>query len=481
VSTADRCFPALAADRCLAALAAVRCVAALAALATTAACAGPGASGTPLQLPQPGAGRPELLALVSVLGLDPSHYLGESPAMPTLAALARAGVLGMAVESVAPAAEYPAHATIVTGRSPAGHGIVADRRLGDRGVRRARYSHASLLRAPTLWQVAGEAQRAVAALGWPTTTGAAIPMLLPDVDGAGAGRTWIDHLRGSATPQLLELARESGGANAAAAEPGPARDAVLVGVACRLAKTAQPPGLLLLRLEQTRAPIALAGPDAPQTRAAFGSVDVELARLLGCLAESGRLAGSAIVVVGDHGSIPVHTVVAPNAVLAAAGLLTPDPKSEGLLGWAALARSNGGSAFVYADGEDAALLARRALDLEATRTRSFHVVPAAQMLGEGADPAAWFGLEAEPGYAFSDAAQGATLAPAARRAAGGYLPERTEMDVGFVAWGRGLRSGVRVPHMSLADVAPTLAALLGVELAGAEGRALVGLLEANGR
>ncbi len=460
---------------------AFRCLAVLAALAAAIACTGPGRSGTPLRLPQPGAGRPELLALVSVAGLDPSRYLGEEPSMPTLAALARAGVLAAAVESVAPAAEYPAHATIVTGRLPAGHGIVADHRLGDRGVRRALYSHASLLRAPTLWQAAGEAQRAVAALGWPTTVGAAIPMLLPDVDGDGADRAWIDRLRGAATPQVEKLAQEAGGAGAAAAEPGPGRDAVLVDVACQLAKAARPPGLLLLRLEQTRAPIAFAGPDAPETHAAFASADALLARLLGCLDASGRLASSAVVVVGDHGSIPVHTVVAPNAVLAAAGLLTPDPGSESLLGWAALSRSNGGSAFVYADGEDDALLARRALDLEATRTRGFHVVPAAQMLAEGADPAAWFGLEAEPGYAFSDAARGAVLVPAARRAAGGYLPDRTEMDVGFVAWGRGLRSGVRVPHMSLADVAPTLAVLLGVELAESDGRALVGLLEANGR
>jgi hypothetical protein len=35
--------------------------------------------------------------------------------------------------------------------------------------------------------------------------------------------------------------------------------------------------------------------------------------------------------------------------------------------------------------------------------------------------------------------------------------------------------------MSLADVAPTLAALLGVELAETEGHALVGLLDAKGR
>jgi hypothetical protein len=463
---------------------AARCLAPfalLAALLPGAACTGTGGAAAPVQLPQPAAGRPDLLALISVAGLDPARYRGDAPGMPTLAALAREGVLALAVESVAPAAEYPAHATLVTGRRPAAHGIVADRRLGDHGVRRAHYSHASLLRARTLWQATGEARRPVAALGWPTTIGAAIPILLPEVDGAGVGRTWIDRLRGAATPQILEFAREAGGESAAAATPGPSRDAVLVDVACRLVKASNPPGLLLLRLEQTRAPIALAGSDAPETRAAFAAVDGELARLLGCLAEVGRLASSAVVVVGDHGSIPVHTLLAPNAVLAAAGLLTPDPKSGKLLGWMAVARSNGGSAFVYADGEDDALLARRALEIEARRTGAFRVISAAQMLEQGADPAAWFGLEAAPGYAFSDAARGAALAPSALRAIGGYLPDRTGMDVGFVAWGRGLRSGVRVPRMSLADVAPTLAALLGVELAEAEGHALVGLLEAQGR
>jgi predicted AlkP superfamily pyrophosphatase or phosphodiesterase len=458
---------------------AARCAALLAALLSAAACTG--AKRSALLLPQPGGGRPELLAVISVAGLEPALYLGDAPAMPTLATLARAGVLALSVESVAPAAEYPAHATLVTGRLPAAHGIVADQRLGERGVRRARYSHASLLRAQTLWQVAPEAQRPVAALAWPTTLGAAIPMLIPESDGAAGGPGWLERLRGAATPQLVDFAREAGGASPAAAAPGAARDAVLVGVACRLASAANPPGLLLLQLEQTRAPIVLAGPDAAETRAAFAAVDGELARLLGCLSEAGRLASSALVVVGDHGSIAVHSVVAPNAALASAGLLTPDPSSDGLVGWSALARSNGGSAFVYAEGEDEALLARRALELAARRTGAFSVVPAAEMLGQGADPAAWFGLEAEPGYAFSNAATGAMLAPAAARAAGGYLPDRTEMDVGFVAWGRGLRSGVRVPRMSLADVAPTLAALLGVELAETEGHALVGLLDAKGR
>jgi len=456
---------------------------ALAALAPSLACSGPrGGGAPPIELPTPptGAGRPELLVLVSIAGLVPGRYRGDAPAMPTLATLAREGVAADAVVGVAPAAEYPAHATLVTGRRPAAHGIVADRRLGDRGVRRARYSHASLLRAPTLWQAATDAKRSVAALGWPTTVGAAIPDLLPDVDAPSRGEGWLDSLRGAATPRTLELAREAGGADAAAAAPGAGRDAVLVSVACRLAAAPSPPSLLLLHLGGPRETLASAGVDAPETRAAFAAADAELARLLRCLSAAGRLATSAVAVVGDHGEIPIHTVVAPNALLAEAGLLTPDPSSTGLLSWSALARSNGGSAFVYADSEEDALLARRALDAAAARTGAFRIVPAAQMIGQGADPAAWFGIEAEPGYGFSDDAVGAAVVPAAVRAVGGYLPDRAEMDAGFVAWGRGVRRGVRVPRMSQADVAPTLARLVGLDLKEAEGRALVGLLEVPG-
>jgi predicted AlkP superfamily pyrophosphatase or phosphodiesterase len=456
-------------------------LAALLGFGTASACAGLGSREPALRLPAPlGRGRPEILAVVSIAGLVPARYRGEPPEMPTLAALAREGVAADGVVGVAPAAEYPAHATLVTGRLPAAHGIVADRRLGDHGVRRARYSHASLLRAPTLWQAAADAERGVAALGWPTTVGASIPFLLPDVDGPARGESWLESLRGAATPQALELARAAGGADAGAAAPGAARDAVLVEVACRLAAEPKPPALWLLRLAQTREATRRAGLDAPETRAAFAEADTRVARLLDCLEQAGRLATSAVVVVGDHGEIPVHTAVAPNAMLASAGLLTPDPRSGGLVSWSALARSNGGSAFVYAEDEDDALLARRALESGAARTGAFRIVPAAELLGRGADPAAWFGLEAEPGYAFHDAADGPELAPSAARAAGGYLPERAEMDAGFVAWGRGLRRGVRVPRMSQADVAPTLARLVGLELAEADGRALVGLLESPG-
>ena len=463
-----------------------RAPAALAALCATLAAACVGPSGGPtsvewLQIPTLAgpAARPAVVVLVSLSGLTPERYTGGAAAsMPALVALARAGVSADGVEGVMPASTYPAHATLVTGELPAAHGITSDHLLGPQGVRSARFNHVTNLRKPTLWQRASEAGRTVATLAWPTTVGAEVALRLPDLEPQRSGDSWLGVLADAATPALLEAARTAGGAEPAANAPGPARDQVLVSVACTLLELSQPPGLLLLRLSQTEQPLLDFGPGSPEADAAFASADAELARLFGCLLRGPARDASALLVAGDHGFAPVHSVIAPNAALARAGLLTPVPAvGTSVARWSAIARSNGGSAFVYAQKEHDAVLARTALEREAAKSGAFRVVGADELLRVGADPDAWFALEAEPGFDFDNTALLPVLASAARRGASGYLPTRAEMDAGFVAWGRGLRARVRVPRLRQLDVAPTAARLLGVELGAVSGRPLIGALE----
>jgi hypothetical protein len=152
-------------------------------------------------------------------------------------------------------------------------------------------------------------------------------------------------------------------------------------------------------------------------------------------------------------------------------------QGNAIASWEAIARSNGGSAFVYAKNERAALRAREVLGRESGEAAGFRLLTADEMLKFGADPEAWFGLEAEPGYTFEDAATGELLRAAAARGVGGYVSAGPALDPGFVAWGRGIRRGIRIPVMRQTDVAPSLARLLGLSLDKAEGRALVGLFE----
>ena len=102
-------------------------------------------------------GRPALLVFVSIAGLDAATaWRGAGRAMPTLARLAEPGVVAERVEPVAPASALPGARDARHGRAPREHGILADQRIGERGVRRERYWHASQLRARRLWQLAAE-------------------------------------------------------------------------------------------------------------------------------------------------------------------------------------------------------------------------------------------------------------------------------------------------------------------------------------
>jgi hypothetical protein len=443
---------------------ALACAAALAL-----ACAGlttPGALPAPRLPALPdAAGRPAHVVLVSVAGLTPDRYLAGG-AMPGLAALAREGVLAERVVGIAPASVYPAHATLVTGAAPAEHGIVADQLIGDRGVRRAPPNHASQLRAPALWQRVAESRGTVAALDWPTTTGAEIASLLPDVAPERKSERWDTLAAAASTAWIAERVRA---APTAAEAPGPARDALLVDLAC--AAFAQKPRLVLLRLRGAETPLIADGPRSAAAAAAFSALDEELARLVSCAESAGVLASTAFWVTGDRAVEPVHTEVRPNLWLRESGWITNEGR------WKALVRSNGTSAFVYANEARTALEVRRRLEAGAQETGAFRVVTADEMIARGADPDAWFGLEAAPGFVFENLTGGAAVGPATVRGMGGRL-ERDEASAGtgLVAFGHGIRRGVVVPRMSQLDVAPTLAAQLGVPLEAASGRRLVGLL-----
>jgi len=426
---------------------------------------------------------PARVLLVSVAGLAPRAYRGAdgaAPWMPTLARLARAGARADAVVPVAPASPGPVHASLVTGRRPAAHGVGSDHPLAARGTDPARHREAGAIGAPTLWDRVREPGAGTALIGWPSTAGAPADRVFPELFPVRLGETSLALLGEHATPALLETARRLGAERPEAGFPGAARDAVLAGLACEVLAGPEPPRLTLLRLSQTETLLRRVDGEleAEAVRAGFAGADAALARVLACLAGAGRLASTAVIVVGDVPVAPVHTRVQPNVALEAAGLLVPSARSSrGVERWDAYARSNGTSAFVYARDPESAVLARRALDEAADATRAFRVVSAEELLALGVDREAWFGLEAAPGYVFGDGIGGRTLlGPAAVRGAWGGLGVEASTEIGFVAWGAGVRGPLRIPVLRQTDVAPTVARLLGLEWPPGEGRALVGLV-----
>jgi predicted AlkP superfamily pyrophosphatase or phosphodiesterase len=69
------------------------------------------------------------------------------------------------------------------------------------------------------------------------------------------------------------------------------------------------------------------------------------------------------------------------------------------------------------------------------------------------------------------------LAPGASPGSHGYLAGDPDMDAILLAWGYGIRPGVTLERIQNVDVAPTVAALLGLKMKGVVGRELREILK----
>ncbi len=451
------------------------------------------------------AGAPRRVVLVTLAGLEAGDFLAPTgfvagPAdavrMPNLAALAAEGSFGVAARPPTPGSAYASHATLVTGLRPDRHGIPADEGLlAADGDRSRPYFDSRLLKATTLWDAA--LGRGVLALGWPTTEGARIELLVPDAAPEPGAQGWLEAMKRRSSPSLIASleARAKRDLDASPKGPGgrprgPAswptaaeRDDAFVDAACDVARSERDPALWLIRLVGPGAALATRGHGSREHAEALRQSDAAIGRLVDCLEAASRLVDTALFVVGDAAFRPVHGEISPNVALVRENLIGRDPRSPGgVRSWLALALSHGRSAYVYAKNAESALSARRALEAEAERSGAFEVVSAQDLAAAGGDRQAWFGLVARPGYHFGNALMGPLLRPAElRSSAGGQLGRDVPRDaVGFVAWGRGVREQVRMPELMLVDVGPTIARLLGLRLDDRlDGRAMVGILRAS--
>ena len=133
-----------------------------------------------------------------------------------------------------------------------------------------------------------------------------------------------------------------------------------------------------------------------------------------------------LCVVSDHGFLDIQKEIAPNAVLAKAGLIDLKPDGS-VVDWQASAWVSGGTAAILARGAEAAQKARAAFgDLEGLA----RIIEAAELKSAEGYPDAAFVLAAARGYAFSGNVTGAPVRNSVSRAG------RTDIHPRSAIWTR---------------------------------------------
>jgi predicted AlkP superfamily pyrophosphatase or phosphodiesterase len=214
----------------------------------------------------------------------------------------------------------------------------------------------------------------------------------------------------------------------------------------------------------------------PYSRATFDTLEgldalVGQVRAAADRAFDGR---AVLAVASDHGHIVTDKAVHVNAALQRAGLFDLDPQQK-VTAWRAFAWLAGGSAaVVLQDPSDEAVRERVRTLLgqlaDDPATGVARVVEGEELRALEGFPAAAFVLGLAPGFRTGNAVSGDLVRPVAVGGTHGYLPGPRDMESSFFVVGAGVPAGQSLGAIDMRDIAPTLAAKLGVALPRAQGR-----------
>jgi predicted AlkP superfamily pyrophosphatase or phosphodiesterase len=414
-----------------------------------------------------------LVMLISVDGMKPeaiidaqSHHLK----VPNLRAFMADGAYASGVRGVLPTLTYPSHTTLLTGASPAKHGIY-DNTTFDPLLRNQRgwYWYAEDVKVPTLWDAAAAAHLATANIYWPVSVGANITYNLPQIWRAGTDDD-LKLQRALSTAGLEQelsagLGRYPGGMEETVAE-----DEIRARFAIRLLQKKHP-RFLTVYLTGLDTEEHLSGPFSAKSNETLERLDTVVGSLR-ATAEKEAPGRATICVVSDHGFAAVEHDVNLYAAFKEAGLFSVD-KDNQVTDWKAMLWPAGGSAAVMiANPADEPLRARvKALldKLASDPANGIEGILSPEEIQRGRGfPQAAFLVSLRSGYEMAYSLSLPLITKPSNLGMHGYVPEHPEMRSSFFIVGPNIAKGRAVGEIDMRQIAPTIAGILQVRLAGAE-------------
>ena len=435
-------------------------------VAVTVLLAGPAAAQQPVQTP--------LLLMISIDGLRPDYVTAadaRGAKVPNLRRFLREGAFAQGVVGVIPTVTYPSHTTLITGVSPATHGIFANIPFDPlRENQGGWYWYSEDIRVATLWDAAARAGFSTASVQWPVSVGARVTWNIPEFWRAGTPDD-AKLLRAVSTPGLIaELEPELGPyprALTVESDEQRARYAVRI-----LEK--KRPNLLTLHLIALDHVQHVAGPFTAEAMAVLERLDT-LVGALRTTAETVAPGNAHVAIVSDHGFGKTAMELNLYAEFRRAGLVTVSAGK--VTDWKAMPWAAGGAiAVVLKDPADAATLAAVRALLDRLAADPAHgidrVLDAAALRARGGFPPAAFLVGLRPDWHAGSSLNGPLVGKAAVAGTHGHLPDLPDLHAAFFMVGPGVPAGRALGLIDMRDIATTLARRLNLSLPAAEGKEL---------
>jgi predicted AlkP superfamily pyrophosphatase or phosphodiesterase len=416
-----------------------------------------------------------LLLMISIDGLRPDYVTAadaHGAKIPNLRRFLKEGAFAQGVVGVIPTVTYPSHTTLITGVSPATHGIFANATFDPlRENQGGWYWYAEDIRVATLWDAAARAGLSTASVQWPASVGARVTWNIPEFWRAGTpddGKL----LRAVSTAGLLaELEPELGPYPRALTVES---DEQRTRYAVRILEKKRP-NLLTLHLIALDHVQHVTGPFTPETMAALERIDA-LVGTLRATAEAVAPGGAHVAIVSDHGFGKTAMQLNLYPELRRAGLLTVNAQGK-VTDWKAMPWTAGGAiAVMLKDPGDAATLAELRALLDRLAADPAHgidrVLDAAALRARGGFPTAAFVVGLKPDWHAGSSLSGSLVSKGSMAGNHGHLPDLPDLHAAFFVVGPGVPAGRALGLIDMRDIATTLARRLGLALPAAEGKEL---------
>ncbi|HVT29916.1 MAG TPA: ectonucleotide pyrophosphatase/phosphodiesterase [Lacipirellulaceae bacterium] len=425
------------------------------------------------------ADRDRIVVMISIDGLANFYMDDPAASMPTIRQLADEGAKAASMKASDPTVTWPNHTTLVTGVSPARHGVVGnnwfDRSQGKKVtlIWDPVLDKDQIVKVPTIYDLAKAAGLKTAAIKWPATRNAhSLDWTAPDV-----GKEEL--VRRYTTPALLKECKAAGydivygDEGKEVSRRRAIEEDELWTQVFNMILHKHRPNLALLHLIAVDHTEHIDGPRSAGAYEAIKANDSDVREVWEELQRD--FPGKAtLIIVSDHGFSPNKTKINPYAILEKAGLI--EMKGRRITGGSVYPLIQGGSVLIYVLDEG-----NRNAILRNVKRAFAHVDGIYKVLGS--DGFADYGIgdpKRDPhapdmvvfgnvGYYFGDTAAGGKKEHKGSHGQDSHLPDLHPV---FVAWGQGIKPGAKLGDIDNRSVAPTIGKLLGIEIPNVEGQPL---------
>lgn len=386
------------------------------------------------------------------------------------------GAYSKEVRTIYPTLTYPIHTSIITGVYANKHGVIHNNDLqpGVESNKQSWFWYSNEVMKRSLFDLAWEKNMRTCSLFWPVTGNGKITYNIPEILALEGENQSLKILKAGTTNYLLRQEIKHSKIRDGIKQPELDKFTTKVAVDTIINKKPNLLAMHLVAVDYLRHGYGVWSEEAE------GALDVynnSVLEVINATKEAGTYNDTIFVITTDHGLVDVDINVYINNILENNGFII---RKNGNIDYNAYSQSTGLGAFIYVKDNDEIILNKvRELFIDLSKDEKYgidKIFTKEELRSLNADERYAFAIEAKTGFAFKDDFTEYEIKDqkdfGCKYATHGYSPLKEGYKNVFMISGAGIKSNYNLGKMSIVDIAPTVAKVLGMDFNDVDGKIL---------